>query len=79
MKKLTVTILLPLFLLSSCGTAVQEAPKKVEKIPFFIETLSLGKKRESYVVEKSARITAGSSLTLSAESAGEVVSLSAKE
>ena len=79
MKKLTVTVLLLLFFLSSCGTALPEAPKKVEKIPFFIETLSLGKKKESYTVEKSARITAGSSLTLSAEWVGEVSGIYVKE
>ena len=78
MKKLTSIFIASLFIFSSCGKIVEDIVI-VEKKPFLIETQILSKKTESYTIDKSARITAGSSLTLSAESAGEVVFLSAKE
>ncbi len=67
------------FLLSSCGTTIEEIVTTPEKTPFFIQTYAIGKKVESYSVEKSARLTAWSSVTLAAESLGEVTSIWVKE
>lgn len=79
MKKLTSALLLSFLILSSCGKVVEDTVTKVEKKPFLIETQIIGKKMESYMVEKSARLTAGSSLVLSAESVGEVSNIAVKE
>lgn len=66
-KVIALCLLVPVFL-TSCGT-----PKAVEvtppKTPFIVETYSIGKKMESYTVEKSARLTAASALTLVTDSA----------
>ena len=79
MKKLTLVIFLSFVILSSCGKAQEEAISVFKKKPFSIETQIIGKKRESYFIEKSARLIAWSSLALSAESVGEVSSISVKE
>lgn len=79
MKKFTAIFLSSLLILSSCGKSSEVIVEKIEKKPFLIETQILGKKTEAYTIEKSARLTAGSSLTLSAESVWEVSSISVKE
>ncbi len=79
MKKLTSVIAVLCIILSSCSNAAEEIIVKQEKKPFLIETQIIGKKTELYSVEKSARLTAGSSLTLSAESVGEVSNIAVKE
>lgn len=70
MKKLTLTTLIFMLILSSCSKAQENdgATLPVTKKSFSIETQVIGKKKESYSVEKSARLTAGSALTLSTES-----------
>ncbi len=78
MKKISAFLLIPFFL-SSCWTAVVQTPQAPEKTPFYVETYTVGKKVETYTVEKTARLTAGSSLTLSTDSAGEITTIAAKE
>ena len=79
MKKIIFACISLSFLLSSCGTSEVITPLIEEKKPFLIETQLLGNSTEFYSVEKSARLTAGSSLTLAAESVGEVSTLWVKE
>lgn len=79
MKKIISATLLTLFILSSCTKADIAVVTQQEKTPFYITTKSVWKKTESYSVEKPARLTAGSSLTLAAESMGEITSIAAKE
>ena len=81
MKKLTLSIVLISLILSGCSKA-EDTPwviTPITKKPFSIETQIIGKKKESYSVEKSARLTAGSALTLSTESVGEVSAITVKE
>ncbi len=77
-KIIAIFLLFPVFL-SSCGTTTDNTVVNVEKTPFLIQTYILWKKVESFSVEKSARLTAGSSITLVADSAWEVTTLWAKE
>jgi multidrug resistance efflux pump len=81
MKKLTLTTLIFMLILSSCSKAQENdgATLPVTKKSFSIETQVIGKKKESYSVEKSARLTAGSALTLSTESVWEVSAITVKE
>ncbi len=80
MKKFIVFFILLPFVLSSCGTPEALPPVvQIEKTPFYIETYSIGKKVETYSIEKPGRLVSASSLTLAAESAGEITSILVKE
>jgi multidrug resistance efflux pump len=80
MKKLTLVFaIISLLSIASCGKTEEVIVKKIEKTPLLIQTQVVWKKTESYSVEKSARLTAWSSLTLAAESVGEVSTISVKE
>jgi hypothetical protein len=71
MQKYSVIILSLLFL-SSCGSTAKDTSltgATVEKTPFIIKTQKLSDFSGSSVIEKSGRITASSSLTLSSKSA----------
>ena len=58
MKKLTSLLVLSLLILSSCGKVEETMIIKAEKKPFLIETKIIGKKTETYTVEKTSRLTA---------------------
>ncbi|MBP6981515.1 HlyD family efflux transporter periplasmic adaptor subunit [Candidatus Gracilibacteria bacterium] len=78
-KILAFSLLIPFFLVS-CGKSAEEVVKTPEpKTPFYIETYTVGKKIETASVEKSARLIAGASLILTADSAGEITSINVKE
>ncbi len=79
MKKVISVLCLSLLILSSCAKTKEELVQVVTKKPFSIETQFIGKKRESYFIEKSARLTAWSALTLTTESVGEISNISVKE
>lgn len=66
MKSFVSTILLSTILLSSCGSAVV-APIVPAKTPLVIDTYTVGKTQTGVSIEKTGRITASSSLTLSAQ------------
>jgi PBP1b-binding outer membrane lipoprotein LpoB len=79
MKKLTSLLLLSALLLSSCTQKAPEVVQTEEKKPFYVDIKTLSKTQQAFSIEKTARITAGSSLVLTAESVGEVVNISVKE
>lgn len=58
---------LSLLLLTSCGSTASEVDTSSGKTAFYIETLDLSTSSGIYTVESSARLTAGSTLTLSSE------------
>ncbi len=75
-----IYIFLSLFLIASCGSEKADiGVSPVEKKVFLVETELVGNARDSYVVEKSWRLTAGSTLTMTAESVGEVSNINVKE
>ena len=81
MQKYSVIILSLLFL-SSCGSTAKDTSltgATVEKTPFIIKTQKLSDFSGSSVIEKSGRITASSSLTLSSKSAWEIGKILVKE
>ena len=81
MQKYSVIILSLLFL-SSCGSTAKDTSltgDTVEKTPFIIKTQKLSDFSGSSVIEKSGRITASSSLTLSSKSAWEIGKILVKE
>ena len=66
MKTSIVWIILSTFLLSSCGSKV--IPTDIsKKTPFIIETYTIGQAQTPISIEKSGRITASSTLTLTAQ------------
>jgi multidrug resistance efflux pump len=78
MKPLIFILVLSTVILSSCGsTAI--VPVKSEKTPFIIDTYTIWQKQVAVSIEKTGRITASSSLTLSAQWAGEISKISIKE
>lgn len=78
MKTSIVWIILSTFLLSSCGSKV--IPTDIsKKTPFIIETYTIGQAQTPISIEKSGRITASSTLTLTAQWAGEISKISVKE
>lgn len=66
MKPLIAIFLISTTVLSSCGSTVIESTK-ISKTPFLIDTYTIGQKQASVSIEKTGRITASSSLTLSAQ------------
>lgn len=75
-KKLSIILVLSL-LLSSCGeSAIIPEDTRAE---FIIQTLKLTGATGSYQVEKSARLTAGSSLSLPSDGIGQVEEILVKE
>jgi hypothetical protein len=66
MKPLIATILLSTILLTSCGSAVVTIPT-IEKTPFIVETYTIGQNQTGIEIQKTGRITASSSLTLTAQ------------
>ena len=66
MKSLIAIFLISTLLLSSCGS-VAVVPNEVIKTPFIIETYMIGQTQAPVSIEKTGRITASSSLTLSAQ------------
>lgn len=66
MKSPIAIFLITTLILSSCGP-VAVVPTEVQKTPFFIETYIIGQTQAPISIEKTGRITASSSLTLSAQ------------
>lgn len=79
MQKPIAIFLFVSFILSSCTQTQEVLVATPKKTDFFIQTYSIGRKVESYSVEKSARLTAWSAITLAAESIWEVTTISVKE
>lgn len=78
MKSPITIFLISTILLSSCGS-VAVIPTEIAKTPFFIETYTIGQTQAPISIEKTWRITASSSLTLTAQWAGEINKISVKE
>lgn len=81
MKKISILITL-LVLLSSCSQTRETTlplSGSLEKTPFIIRTQKLSDFTWTTVIEKSGRIVASSSLTLSSKSAGEIGKILVKE
>jgi multidrug efflux pump subunit AcrA (membrane-fusion protein) len=78
--KSTISIIFVLSLiLSGCGGTNTPEPTISEKAEFHIKTLELKKANGGYNVEKSARLTAGSALTLTSDGIGQVDKILVKE
>jgi multidrug resistance efflux pump len=78
MKHFLILSLISIFILSSCSKT-EEVVVTPEKTPFLIQTQWLSQASSDYTVTKSARITAGSSLTIASEGIGTVRSIPVKE
>lgn len=78
MQKLLSLSLISLLILSSCGTSTTDIPEDT-RAEFIIQTLKLTGATGSYQVEKSARLTAGSSLSLPSDGVGQVEEILVKE
>ncbi len=78
MKTSIILIVLSTFLLSSCGSETI-TPSSSKKTPFNIDTYTIGQAQAPISIEKSGRITASSTLTLTAQWAGEISKISVKE
>ncbi|MBX9809025.1 biotin/lipoyl-binding protein [Candidatus Gracilibacteria bacterium] len=79
MKSPISILLISTILLTSCGAVVPTDTTEIKKTPFIIDTFRVGQKQADISVEKTGRITASSSLTLSAQGAGEISKISVKE
>jgi len=66
MKTPIVWIILSTFLLSSCGAKIVPTDTN-KKTPFNIDTYTIGQAQAPISIEKSGRITASSTLTLTAQ------------
>lgn len=66
MKTSIILIVLSTFLLSSCGSETI-TPSSSKKTPFNIDTYTIGQAQAPISIEKSGRITASSTLTLTAQ------------
>lgn len=78
MKSIISIILISSLLLSSCGSAITTTVWST-KTDFFVKTLKLSSTTGSYTVEKSARLTAASSLSISSDGIGQIDSILVKE
>lgn len=67
MKTPISIFLISTLILSSCGSTVSVNTTEVKKTPFFIDTFRVGEKQSNVSIEKTGRITASSSLTLTAQ------------
>lgn len=56
-----------------------ETPTEKEKTKFIIDTYEVGKEQKNVLIQKTGRITASSSLTLTAQGAGEISKISVRE
>lgn len=79
MKPLIAIILISTVFLSSCGTSVVLTPTEVQKTPFVVDTYTVWQEQSVVSIQKSGRITASSTLTLTAQWAGEISKLSVRE
>lgn len=79
MKSLISIVLISVLILSGCWAPVVETPTEKEKTKFIIDTYEVGKEQKNVLIQKTGRITASSSLTLTAQWAGEVSKISVRE
>ncbi len=66
MKPLIAIFLLSTLLISACGSTISGVTT-IDKTPFIIDTYTVGQTQTGVTIEKTGRITASSSLTLSAQ------------
>ena len=81
-KNIFITSIVSLLLLSSCGntqTDIWTQTGAIIKTPFIVKTIDLSDNSGTIKVEKSWRITASSSLTLTSQWAGEIGKILVKE
>jgi len=81
-KNIFITSITFLLLLSSCGstqTDIWTGTGSIAKTPFIVKTINLSDNSGTIQVEKSWRITASSSLTLTSQWAGEIGKIFVKE
>lgn len=79
MKSLISIVLISVLILSGCWAPVVETPTEKEKTKFIIDTYEVGKEQKNVLIQKTGRITASSSLTLTAQGAGEISKISVRE
>lgn len=76
MRSSIVLILISTLLLASCGSTPDSVTTvSAEKTPFVVEVFTVGGAQAAVSVEKAWRITASSTLTLSAQWAGEIAKI----
>lgn len=80
-KYLFAPLIVSAFFLTSCGAPDTPATTtiNVSKTPYIVDIFVVGKNTANVTVEKTGRITASSSLTLSAQGVGEVNKVYVKE
>lgn len=81
-KNIFITSIVFLVFLSSCGNTQPDTwimTWSIEKTPFIVKTINLSDNSGTVQVEKSWRITASSSLTLTSQGAGEIGKIFVKE
>ena len=78
MKRSIFLIVLGGLLLSSCSSAIVEEASQA-KTPFSVKVVSLDELKPVFNTEKAGRITASSTLTLSAQWVGEISRIAVKE
>ena len=78
MKPLIAIILISTLLLSSCGSTPVD-PISPPKTPFIVETYTIWQSQTGVTIEKTGRITASSSLTLTAQWAWEISKINVRE
>jgi len=79
MKSLISIVLISVLILSGCWAPAVETPTEKEKTKFIIDTYEVGKEQKNVLIQKTGRITASSSLTLTAQGAGEISKISVRE
>jgi multidrug resistance efflux pump len=79
MKPIIVISLLSTLILSACGSSTEPTTVSAEKTPFIVETFVVWGTVSPVTVEKSGRITASSSLTLTTQWAGEISRITVRE
>jgi multidrug resistance efflux pump len=79
MKNPIIIFIISTLILSSCGSSTSVNTVEAPKTPFYIDTFRVGEKQANISIQKTGRITASSSLTLTAQWAGEISKISAKE
>ena len=79
MKKLSVTLLVCTFLLTSCGSAPVAVQTDEAKSPFYVETQKARDFPQTYSVEKTGRLVGSSTISLASQGIGRVQSISVHE
>jgi hypothetical protein len=67
MKNPIIIFIISTLILSSCGSSTSVNTVEAPKTPFYIDTFRVGEKQANISIQKTGRITASSSLTLTAQ------------